>query len=77
MPGGQWGFNPDSGGVKIPAAVKARTEERIRRYAEANYAGQYTRLELRFRGQFCYIDAYTEPTPPGPDFPPGGLAGNS
>ena len=26
-----------------------------------NYAGKYTRLGIRFRGQFCYIDAYTEP----------------
>ena len=66
----QWGFDPDSGGVKIPEAVKGRTEERIRRYAEAHFAGRYTRLDIRFRGQFCYIDAYEEPEPPGPGWPP-------
>jgi hypothetical protein len=59
--------------VKIPEAVKRRTEERIRRYAEAHFAGRYTRLDIRFRGQFCYIDAYTEPQLldgwPPPDFP--------
>jgi hypothetical protein len=69
----QWMFDPDSGGVKIPEAVKRRTEERIRRYAEAHFAGRYTRLDIRFRGQFCYIDAYTEPQLldgwPPPDFP--------
>ncbi len=57
----QWVFDPDSGGVKISAAVKRRTEQRIRAYAEAHYAGKYTRLDIRFRSQFCYIDAYTEP----------------
>jgi hypothetical protein len=66
----QWVFSPDSGGVKIPEAVKRRTQERIRRYAEAHFAGRYTRLDVRFRGQFCYIDAYQEPEPPGPDWPP-------
>jgi hypothetical protein len=61
MPRGQWVFAPDSGGVKIPDPVRRKTETRIRRYAEENYAGSYTRLDIRFRGQFCYIDAYTEP----------------
>lgn len=69
----RWMFDPDSGGVKIPEAVKRRTEERIHRYAEAHFAGRYTRLDIRFRGQFCYIDAYTEPQLldgwPPPDFP--------
>lgn len=41
--------------------MRVRTEQRIRRYAEQNYAERYTRLDIRFRGQFCYIDAYTEP----------------
>lgn len=66
----QWISDPDSGGVKIKDAVKRRTEERIRRYAEAHFAGRYTRLDIRFRGQFCYVDAYTEPEPPSPDWPP-------
>lgn len=56
-----WVFDPDTGGVNIPPAVRTRTEARIRRFAEEHFAGKYTRLEIRFRGQFCYIDAYTEP----------------
>ena len=69
MPRKQWVFAPDSGGVKIPNAVKVRTEARIRRCAEEHFAGRYTRLEIRFRGQFCYIDAYTEPVVT-PGWPP-------
>lgn len=66
----QWVLDPDSGGTRIPDTVKRRTEERIRRYAEEHFAGRYTRLDIRFRGQFCYIDAYTEPEPPTADWPP-------
>src|SRR5438067_1545742 len=70
MPQRQWVFDPDSGGVKITDPVKRRTEARIRRVAEVEFAGRYTRLDIRFRGQFCYIDAYTEPAPPGENWPP-------
>jgi hypothetical protein len=59
-----WVYDPHSGGVKIPPAVKQRTEQRIRSYAEATYAGKFTRLGIRFHGAFCYIDAYTEPVEP-------------
>lgn len=65
-----WVFDPNSGGVKIPETVKRRTAALIHSYAEKHFAGRYTRLDIRFRSQFCYIDAYTEPAPPGPDFPP-------
>ena len=65
----QWVFDPNRGGVKLKAAVKQRLEARIGRYAEAHLAGRYRRLDIRFRGQFCYVDAYTEPEPPGPNCP--------
>src|SRR5829696_7395763 len=71
-PRGQWVFSPDSGGKTITEPVKRRTEARLRRYAEEHLAGRYTRLDVRFRGHFCYIDAYTEPDPPGPNWPPPG-----
>jgi hypothetical protein len=67
---GGWVFAPDSGGRTIPDAVRRRTEERIRRYAAEHFAGKHTRLDIRFRAQFCYVDAYTEPEPLGPDWPP-------
>lgn len=70
MSGYQWVFDPNSGGVKINEAAKKRIEKRILQYAEANLSGRYTRLDIRFRGHFCYVDAYTEPVPPGPNWPP-------
>jgi hypothetical protein len=65
-----WVFTPDRGGTPIPEPVRRRTQERIRRHAERQFAGCYTRLEIRFHGQFCYIDAYTEPAPLPDDWPP-------
>jgi hypothetical protein len=56
--------------VRIPETVQRRTAERIRRHAERHFPGQYTKLDIRFRGQFCYIDAYREPEPLGPNWPP-------
>ena len=70
MAHGMWVFDPSSGGTKITDPVKRRTETQIRAYAQAHFAGKYTRLDIRFRGQFCYIDAYTEPKPLGEDWPP-------
>src|SRR5262245_11957441 len=57
-------------GLRVPEAVHRRTEQRIRRYAEEHFAGRHTRLDIRFRGRFCYVDAYTEPEPLGPNWPP-------
>jgi hypothetical protein len=59
-----WVYNPHTGGVKISPTVRQRTEQRIRSYAEAHYAGRFTRLDIRFRGPLCYIDAYVEPGEP-------------
>ena len=67
-----WVRDPHAGGVKIPERVQECIKQRIITYAEMHYAGRYTRLDLRFRGQFCYIDAYTEPSVAA-DFPPPGF----
>ena len=64
-----WVRHPDAGGVSIPEGVKRRTKERIQRYAEEHFAGKYTRIDIRFRKQFCYVDAYIEPTV-APGWPP-------
>jgi hypothetical protein len=63
-PQGQWVFDPDSGGKKIPETVKRDIEKRIHAIANEQFKGRYEHLEIRFRGQFCYIDAYTEPPIP-------------
>lgn len=55
-----WVYNPHTGGRRIPPAVRARTARRIRSYAEARYAGRFRRIEVRFRGALCYIDAWID-----------------
>jgi hypothetical protein len=64
-----WIKDPHSGGVKIPKRIQESIKNRITSYAEAHYAGKYTGIEVRFRGHFCYIDAYAEPFVPH-DFDP-------
>ena len=56
-----WVFDPHSGGTKIPENLKEQTKKRILAHAEKHYAGRYTRLDIRFKGALCYIDAYIEP----------------
>lgn len=64
-----WVYDPHSGGVKVPTVVQERTRNRILAHAQKHYSGKYIRIDVRFRGQLCYIDAYTEPYDP-PDFDP-------
>lgn len=59
-----WVRDPHRGGVKIPPALHERVRRRIVAYAEKHYAGKFTRIDVRFRGALCYIDAYTEPAAP-------------
>ena len=59
-----WTLDPHSGGLPIPVTVKRKTIERLQRHAVSNYKGLYTRIDIRFRGPLCYMDAYTEPTEP-------------
>ncbi len=64
MRGKSWVYDPHSGGIKIPPPVRQRTEDRIKKHAQSKYAGKFTRLDIRFRGALCYIDAFTEPDEP-------------
>ena len=56
-----WVFNPHAGGKKIPPATQDAVRKRILEHAERNYAGKYIRIDVRFKGALCYIDAYQEP----------------
>ena len=60
-PGSHWVYDPNRGGRAIPDAVRRRLEARLQSHAERRFGGRYRRLEVRFRGQFCYLDLYVEP----------------
>jgi hypothetical protein len=49
----RWVYDPHSGGKDIPEAKREKIRQQILTYAEAHYAGKYTRLEVRFKGKFC------------------------
>lgn len=51
----QWVLSPHTGGSKVPVAVQDETQRRILCHAERHYHGLFTRIGVRFRGQFCYI----------------------
>ena len=76
MPREMWVHDPQSGGTKIPAAIQPRIRQRILAHAQKHYAGKYNRIEVWYRGKFCYIDAYTEPFVP-PEYDPGLYGGKS
>jgi hypothetical protein len=59
-----WAFNPHSGGITISPTLKRDIAERLEKHAASNYKGLYFRIDIRFRGVLCYIDAYKEPKPP-------------
>ena len=46
--------------------MQDRTAIRILQYDERQHSGLFTRISVRFKGQFCYMDAFTEPVPPSP-----------
>jgi hypothetical protein len=54
-------YNPHAGGKKIPPASQERIRHRILAHAEKNYSGKFHKIDVRFKNQFCYIDAYREP----------------
>lgn len=59
-----WTLDPHSGGRPIPPSVKRATIERLQKHAVSKYKGLYSRLEIRFRGPLCYVDAFKEPREP-------------
>jgi hypothetical protein len=56
-------YDPHSGGKPIPPATQELVRRRILAHAEEHYAGRFIRIDVRFRGALCYIDAFQEPRP--------------
>ena len=48
-----WVRDPNAGGVKIPKNAQERIRKRILKYAEENYKGKYTRLDILFAISFA------------------------
>jgi hypothetical protein len=67
----KWNINPYTGSKSIPAVLQERTKRRVLDYAAKHCAGKYIRIDVRFRGAYCYIDAYTEPGDLYGNPPPG------
>lgn len=65
-----WVYNPHSGGKTIPDHLRQGTERRIKAFADEHFPGRYRELAFRFRGQFCYVDAFVDPDPLPPDWTP-------
>ena len=56
-----WVYDPHSGGMTIPPAVRRRIEGRLLDYVKKHHARKFARIDVRFRGALCYIDGYEEP----------------
>jgi hypothetical protein len=59
-----WTFNPHAGGSPIPPAMQDEVRRRILAHAEKKGYSKHARIDVRFRGQFCYIDAYEDDLDP-------------
>jgi len=55
-----WVYNPHRGGKAIPMLVRREIEDRLRAHSRASFDALGYRLEIRFRGPFCYLDAAKE-----------------
>lgn len=53
-----WIYNPHAGGTKVPPKLQEETRARVLTHAAQRYPGRYDRIDVRFRGALCYIDAY-------------------
>jgi hypothetical protein len=55
-----WVYDPHSGGVIIPAKNKALITAEVQAFERSRPWYPKYQLKLRFRAQFCYIDALKE-----------------
>jgi len=50
-------------GGKIPESVQNAVRFRILNHAREHYAGKYWKIDVRFEGGYCFIDAFQEAAP--------------
>lgn len=64
MSGKVWVLSPHKGGRAIPSDIRDRIRKRILAHAAKPHRNKFARVEVSFRGKFCYLDAFEEPLPP-------------
>jgi len=52
-----WILSPPSRGVKIPPSSYTDISDRVSTYASSRPWNASYKLQLRFKGQFCYVDS--------------------
>jgi len=62
-----WQFDPSSGGRPVPDAVRRETRAAILDHGQRHFTGRYRELDVRFKAQFCYVNAYVGPAEPVAD----------
>ena len=52
-----WVLSSSSGGIKIPPSAYTEISTRVSAYASSRPWNSSHKLQLRFKGQFCYVDS--------------------
>lgn len=52
-----WVLDSSSGGIKIPPSTYTDITNRVNAYASSRPWSLSYKLQLRFKGQFCYVDS--------------------
>jgi hypothetical protein len=71
-----WQFDPSSGGRPVPDAVRRAAKAAILAHGQRHFTGRYRELDVRFKAQFCYVDACVEPEELVADEEPVDAGGN-
>jgi len=53
-----WYYNPQTGGTKIPQQMHDEIRLRILKHGKKLYPKDPSKLNIRIKGQFCYVDAH-------------------
>ena len=58
-----WVFDPHSDDDSVPATLRAETRVRILKASSDLKFTEKNRFDVRFRGSFCYVDAFEQDDP--------------
>jgi len=62
----RWCFDPQGGGVRIPPNIQSIISAQANAYAEKQAWPPKFKLKIRYKNQFCYLDASEEGGAPLP-----------